>query len=47
MKLGKVLVHIDNYNLTNFHWIQMEKQKSFLMTHLMDVMSIKGRWIRP
>ena len=33
MKFAEVLVHIDNYNFVNFHWIQM-KNISFLMTHL-------------
>ena len=28
MILGEVLVHIDNYNFTNFYLIQMEKQNS-------------------
>ena len=28
MILGQVLVHIDNYNFTNFYLIQMEKQNS-------------------
>ena len=39
MKLGEVLVNIDNYNFTNFGCIQM-KNKSFLMTYLMDGPSI-------
>ena len=29
MKLGEVLVHINNYNFSNFHWIKYEKQKFF------------------
>ena len=42
------VVHmIDNYNFTNFHWIQMKNKKVFLMTHLTDGPSVKNRWIRP
>ena len=29
MTLSEVLVHIDNYNLNNFHWIQMKNKKFF------------------
>ena len=29
MKLVEVLVHIDNYNFTNFHWIQKKNKKGF------------------
>ena len=48
--LGQIhppVVHIDNYNFTNFHWIQMKNKKGFIMTHLMDDQSVKGRWIQP
>ena len=47
MILGEVLVHIDNYNFTNFYWIQMKNKKGILMTHLTDGPSVKGKWIRP
>ena len=29
MKLGEVLVHINNYNFTNFHLIQMKNKKVY------------------
>ena len=29
MKLGEILVQIDNYNLNNFHWIQWKTKKFF------------------
>ena len=29
IKLGEVLVHIDNYNFTNFYWFQMKNKKVF------------------
>ena len=32
MKPGKVLVHINNYNFTKFHWIQMKNKKVFYDT---------------
>ena len=45
MKHGEVLVHIDNYNFTNFYGIQRNNKKVFIMTHLIDGPCIKGRWI--
>ena len=39
--LDEVLLHIGNYNFTNFHWNQMKNKKVF------NDLSIKGRWIRP
>ena len=30
MKLGEIVVHMDNYNFTKFHQNQMKKQKSFI-----------------
>ena len=30
MKLGEMVVHMDNYNFTKFHQNQMEKQKRFI-----------------
>ena len=29
MKVSEVLVHIDNYNFINVHWIQMKNKKVF------------------
>ena len=43
MKLGNLLVHIDKYNFTNFHWIQMKNKKVFLMTYLTDGPFVKGQ----
>ena len=42
LKIGEVLVHIDNYNLTNIFLIQIKTKKVFLMTHLTDGPSVKG-----
>ena len=42
-KLGKVFVHLDKYNFTNFHQIQMKNKKVFSMTHLTDSQFVKGR----
>ena len=30
MKLGKIVVHMDNYNFTKFHQNQMKNKKSFI-----------------
>ena len=32
MKLGEIIVHMDNYNFTKFHQNQVEKQKGFINT---------------
>ena len=42
-KLGKVFVHLDKYNFTNLHQIQMKNKKVFSMTHLTDSQFVKGR----
>ena len=47
MKVSEVLVHIDNCNFINFHWIQMKNKTKNLMTHLTDGLSIKDKWIWP
>ena len=47
MKLGEVVVHIEYYNFTKFHHILMKKIIVLYQTHLMDVPSIRGRWIGP
>ena len=46
MKHGEVLLHIDNYNFTNFYGIQKNEKNVLIMTHLIDGPFIKGRWIR-
>ena len=47
MKLGEVVVHIEYYNFTKFHHILMKKIIVLYQTHLMDVPSVRGRWIGP
>ena len=47
MKIGEVVVISVYKNFTKFHWIWMKNKKVFIMTHLMDGLSIKGRWIWP
>ena len=47
MKLGEGILHIDNFNFTNFHCIEMKSKNVFLMTHLMDNPSVKDKWNRP
>ena len=42
MKLGEVVVHIEYYNFTKFHYIIVLYQ-----THLMDGPSVRGRGIGP
>ena len=43
MKHGEVLLHIDNYNFTNFYGIQKNEKNVLIMTHLIDGPFIKGR----
>ena len=47
MKFGDVVVHIEYYNFTKFHYILMKKIIVLYQTHLMDVPSVRGRWIGP
>ena len=47
MKLGEVVVHIEYYNFTKFHYILMKKIIVLYQTHLTDGPSIRGRWIGP
>ena len=43
MKLAEVEVHIGYYNLTNFHYILLEKIIVLYQTHLMDGPSVRGK----
>ena len=43
MKHGEVLLHIDNYNFTNFYGIQKNEKNVLIMTHLIEGPFIKGR----
>ena len=43
MKLGKVVVHIEYYNFTKFHYILMKKIIVLYQTHLTDGPSVRGR----
>ena len=47
MKLGEVVVNIEYYNFTKFHYILMKKIIVFYQTHLTDGPSVRRRWIRP
>ena len=47
MKLGEVVVHIEYYNFTKFHYILMKKIIVFYQTHLTDGPSVRGRRIGP
>ena len=33
MKLGEIVVHMDNYNFTKFHQNQMKNKKVLLIAH--------------
>ena len=44
MKLGEVVVNIEYYNFTKFHYILMNKKIIVLyQTHLTDGPSVRGR----
>ena len=43
MKLGEVVVNIEYYNFTKFHYILMKKIIVLYQTHLMDGLSVRGR----
>ena len=36
MKLGEIVVHMDNYNFTKFHQNQMKNKKVLLIAHFSD-----------
>ena len=46
-KISEVVVLYVYYNFTKFHWNWMKNKKVYLMTHLTNGLSIKGRLIRP
>ena len=39
-KLGEVVVHMGNYNFTEFYQNWMKDKKVLLIAHLMDVLSV-------
>ena len=41
MKLGEIVVHMDNYNFTKFHQDQMKNKKVLITDPLMEVSSVK------
>ena len=43
MKLGEVVVHIEYYSFTKFHYILMKKIIVLYQTHLTDGPSVRGR----
>ena len=45
MKFGDVVVHIEYYNFTKFHYILMKKIIVLYQTNLTDGLSVRGRWI--
>ena len=47
MKLREIVVHMECYNLTKFHYILMKNIIVFYRSHLTDGPSVRSRWIRP
>ena len=47
MKLGEVVVHIEDYNFIEFYYILMKKIIVLYQTHITDSPSIRGRLIWP